>query len=61
MNEPCVNCGEESDEMALCDRPHCGPCYDIHVQFADDECHCDGSGIVYGLSSELFFIYGGDR
>ena len=56
MPNKCVCCGEEADSMALCDRPHCGPCYDIHVQFLDDECHCGGDGVVYGLSSKLFFI-----
>ncbi len=47
-NPACVCCGEESDDMAQCDRPHCGSCYDIHVELEDKECHCDGDGIVLG-------------
>ncbi len=44
--DKCVCCGKKADSMAMCDRPHCGPCYDIHVQFLDDECHCTGDGRV---------------
>ncbi len=48
IEDKCVCCGEEADSMAMCDRPHCGSCYDIHIELEDDECHCDDSNVVKG-------------
>lgn len=43
----CVCCGNQSNEDGTyCDRPHCVHCSDIHVQHSDEECHCQGDGIV---------------